>query len=308
MELTPRLLTDVNFKEQWRGYSQNEVDEFLARIAAAVGELQQRLHEMTERASTAERKLVERSDADEIRRTLVLAERTATAAVDEAKAEAERIVSDARAAAGAAEAELGERRRAQQADIDALTAYASQLRDQLRIELQRMLATLDTPTDLPPPPVVEPEPAPAAAVEPDPYVPRPPTDDELAQARDDLVNALREAGLGQVFDQEGQPIAGEPTQAFDVLAEAAAAPDADPGDVPGLQWQQPEPEPEYAAPADEQPIEAEPAHDDDPFLAELRRAVTDDTPLGPRDHEHRPDTGDDDHDLPSSRFRLRRGR
>ena len=38
MELTPRLLTEVNFKEQWRGYSQNEVDEFLARVATAVGE------------------------------------------------------------------------------------------------------------------------------------------------------------------------------------------------------------------------------------------------------------------------------
>ena len=49
MELTPRLLTEVEFREQWRGYSQNEVDDFLERVAAAVGELLDRLREANER-------------------------------------------------------------------------------------------------------------------------------------------------------------------------------------------------------------------------------------------------------------------
>ena len=48
---------------------------------------------------------------------------------------------------------------------------------------------------------------------------------------------------------------------------------------------------------------------DDPFLAELRRAVTDPEPLGPRDHEPLAAPFDDTQDDASGgRFRLRRGR
>src|SRR5947209_15928409 len=156
MDLTPRLLTEVEFKEQWRGYSPAEVDQFLARVATGVGELQQRLHEATERASSAERKLLERTDEDEIRRTLVLAQRTATTAVEEAQAEASQILDEARRRAGEEEsaivertrqelADLTERRNALQRDVDALETYVSQQRDRLRAELARQLAAIDEP-------------------------------------------------------------------------------------------------------------------------------------------------------------------
>ena len=61
MDLSPKLLTDVQFREQWRGYNPDEVDEFLERVAAGVEELQQRLTDALERASNAERRLLERS-------------------------------------------------------------------------------------------------------------------------------------------------------------------------------------------------------------------------------------------------------
>src|SRR5262245_48690347 len=117
MELTPQLLTSVSFREQWRGYSQDEVDEFLERVSVAVGELQTRLRELSDRATEAERKLLDRSEQDEVRRTLVLAQRTATQAVEEATAEAERLVSEAQAAASAREEEADRRVAAVDAEL-----------------------------------------------------------------------------------------------------------------------------------------------------------------------------------------------
>src|SRR3954469_7265141 len=178
MELTPRLLTEVEFREQWRGYSQNEVDDFLERVAAAGAELLHRLREANERASTAERRLLERAEDDEIRRTLVLAQRTASSAMEEAQAEAARIVGEAEDHKREMEAEIAERterelgdlldrRRALEADIASLSAFVEQLRGNVRSELQRQLDALDA---LPSP--VAPEVSEVSVAEP-PSEPRP---------------------------------------------------------------------------------------------------------------------------------------
>ena len=36
MELTPQQLCDVEFSEQWRGYSRDQVDDFIERVADQV--------------------------------------------------------------------------------------------------------------------------------------------------------------------------------------------------------------------------------------------------------------------------------
>lgn len=360
MDLTPRLLTEVEFREQWRGYSPSDVDDFLARVAVALGELQEQLQEVTERATSAERRLLERSDDDEIRRTLVLAQRTAAQAVEEARAEAERLleeadrrareqVADAEARMATLEAEIAERARleldelaarraALQADVDALVAFQDEHRARLRAELQRQLAELDatatalsvpappeaTDVDLSPPAPLDIEiPAPPAPPPVEADGPRPPTDEEVARARQDLVEALRRAGV------EEFQAAPDPTETWTPAwddepgsapapAEAGPAPEAEPqpalydaADESGeidVQWRG-EPLPEASEPRPEPPPTFA-DDDDDPFLAELRRAVTDPEPLGPRDHvAEAPYEGGDRHDaVPSARFRLRRGR
>ena len=361
MDLSPRLLTDVQFREQWRGYNPDEVDEFLERVAAGVEELQQRLNEVTERASSAERRLLEHTDEDEIRRTLVLAQRTAVASMEEARAEADRLVSEtearcrhlvAEAEAHAARLEadiaakrrlelgdLAEQRAALQHDVDDLQGFLDTERARLAELLRGQLESLeggyalrDAPTvsDVAPPPPLAPvelraaetidapsvddEPVAAAPIaaepeedsfasilEPDPE-PAPDTSavDELRLAREELADALRRAGVepagGDDDDEPQRPLValyddevGEPTGAFDVLADeqpAASEPDD------GPRWRD---EPE----------------DDDPFLAELRRAVGDTEPLGPRDHEHdaasTPYQERDDEDADPGGF-FRRGR
>jgi DivIVA domain-containing protein len=378
MDLTPRLLTEVEFREEWRGYKREDVDDFLARVATALGELQERLRETVDRAGQAERRLLERSDEDEIRRTLVLAQRTAATALEEARAEAVRVVADAeervqtrlaeadaRLAAVEDEiaertrndlAELAQRRATLQADADALQSFVDEHRARLRSELQRQLAALDaTAPSMPAAPEVHevelaaPVHEPIAVAAPEPVAPEPgpealtftPTEAEVAQAREDLLEALRRAGVDELLGE----VAPEA-----LLADAPVAPEVDPGaeaaeptPVPGIDpaldltddrpqlydaddesGQIPVPRHDDTAAfdvlahEDEEPDEVRwreasgphqaVAEDEDPFLAELRRAVTDTEPLGPRDDDQLFAPGGDDDAVPSGRFRLRRGR
>ena len=60
MELTPQLLTDeIDFRIAVRGYDRNEVDDFLERVAVAVGQLQAQLSKAVSRAKAAEKRLAE---------------------------------------------------------------------------------------------------------------------------------------------------------------------------------------------------------------------------------------------------------
>jgi DivIVA domain-containing protein len=104
MDITPQVLEEVKFtKRGVRGYDQAEVDEFLERVGAAVAQVQARLRDALQRADAAEARalaLGNRSEAEEtLKRTLVLAQRTADAAVAEANETAARTVSEAEARA-----------------------------------------------------------------------------------------------------------------------------------------------------------------------------------------------------------------
>ncbi|HMC51785.1 MAG TPA: DivIVA domain-containing protein [Acidimicrobiales bacterium] len=96
MEITPRTLREVVFRERLRGYDEDDVDEFLERVATGVEIVQERLHHAVERADTAERRATELVEGDDaVRKTLTLAQRTAELAVQEARDEAARIVGEA---------------------------------------------------------------------------------------------------------------------------------------------------------------------------------------------------------------------
>lgn len=216
MELTPKLLTeDVDFRVAYRGYDRDEVDDFLERVAVAVGQLQQQLGEAVNRARSAESRLKASGGAapasatstpappeaapapvqtgetedlnEELRRTLVLAQRTADAAVREAREQAAQIQSDAeeRAQRAMADAEAGARRKADEArtkllaeiaelegiresmrgDVSVLERHLEEQRLQLRSSFQELQRLLDDPTSFrisPTPPlsgVVAPSPA-----------------------------------------------------------------------------------------------------------------------------------------------------
>ena len=110
MDLSAKLLREVEFRTSLRGYDTDEVDEFLEKVAVAVDELQEKMRQLAYRAERAERAVSDRAaeeDDDSIRRTLVLAQRTADMAVreaqeqaavlmDTARSESEKLLTDAR--------------------------------------------------------------------------------------------------------------------------------------------------------------------------------------------------------------------
>lgn len=332
MDISPKLLRDVEFREQRKGYSPDQVDDFLERLAVGVGQLQEQLKEATARAEEAERRRGEGgADEEGITRTLVLAQRTADAAllearqgaaattaeaqeraatlVAEAQEQAASLVSSAEERAAASDRAAAERaasvvseaetrvanelapllaqRDALQQDVEALRAWASEIRVRMADELRQQLAWLDGDgADLPAAPAVLEMELPEGAGAP----------------------ADEHQGDGAVDDEHPSDAAqgaGGPQPGSD----DGAAPEQDRNGSGG-----PPPigvlDAEHRARVDQgdHGVEGGPlatAAADDPFLAELRLAVTDDEPLGPRD----PVTADFDHgddDDSSSLFRRKK--
>jgi cell division initiation protein len=160
MELTPQTLHSVEFREARRGgYNTRDVDDFIERVAAGVGHLNERMRSAEARAEAADAQVAdmqreleevrrrpvaaESSETDEtLRRTLVLAQRTADATIKEAKEEANRVLSEAReeAARTRAEAEAEARRGADSARVTAQAEVETLLanRDKLKVDIERL--------------------------------------------------------------------------------------------------------------------------------------------------------------------------
>jgi DivIVA domain-containing protein len=274
MDLTPDLLLEAKFAPARRGYDMNEVDDFLERCAEGLDVLLARLRAEFERAEAAEAALAEvRAGgapvaapeaqpeaepapapaptpvrAEEPMRILIAAERTAEAAIADARAEAERIRAEAESVASTtrseaetmlararAEAEAEAREAGEQArraiesevlalrqDRETLSADVANLRGWLDAqrarlrttaeELQRLVDDPDRLAEVPAPEVGETTtdaPAEASAE-------APPADDDGPAADepevDEVVDARGSADLApgaSIFDADD----GEPTQA-----------------------------------------------------------------------------------------------
>jgi cell division initiation protein len=112
MEVSPKTLREVEFREKMRGYHPEDVDHFLEQVAAGIEVLQDRLRQAVERAQRAEAAASESANADDtLRKTLILAQRTADLAVQEAREQAARILAGAEQQAQAVLADAEERGR-----------------------------------------------------------------------------------------------------------------------------------------------------------------------------------------------------
>lgn len=288
MDVTPQLLHDVEFREAKRGgYNTQDVDEFLERLAVGlerqettVREARQRIEAAEARAAEAERRAQQAEQAasqtsasdETLKRTLVLAQRTADAAIREAEEEASRTLSSAQAEASRllAEAQEASARAQAEAEADAhkaheeartrvlaemgeLEALRDRLRDDVELlerhvadqrahvqhavqELQRMLDDPDSLAEVPIPEISDAMAPPASHIQPEPLRAEPIEHDAPAGWSPD-----DESWGDEPLDEDDGP----PTQPVHALEEEDA--------------------------------------DDDAYLTELRKAMTDDSPLGPRD-------------------------
>lgn len=152
MDLTPESVRGIEFRRKGRGYDAEEVDEFRAKVEIWVGELQARLREATTkldeaetRARDAEERARTSTESDEtIQRTLLLAQRTADAAVKEAEETAARKVAEAEAEA---ERLTGEARGHRERAIVEAEAEVREAIDLKRAELLDELTTLERARD-----------------------------------------------------------------------------------------------------------------------------------------------------------------
>jgi DivIVA domain-containing protein len=121
MDITPQVINEVEFPLKVRGYDPDEVDDFLERMAVGVGQLQERLEELAERAAVAERRAAELEkqvkeagsaraaggpagdrpamtpvqETEQLSRTLAMAQRFVDQAMKEAQDEADKLVAEA---------------------------------------------------------------------------------------------------------------------------------------------------------------------------------------------------------------------
>lgn len=332
MDVSPKTLREVEFREKMRGYHPEDVDQFLERVAAGIEVLQDRLRQAIERAQRAEQAANDAGGTDDaLRRTLLLAQRTADLAIQEAREQAARIVTGAeqeaqqlladaeqqvrtmvsdaerrsqamladsehRSLTMVSEAEQRARRghedtlvevRAElaklevtrqrlQMDVDALSRWVADHRSQLRAALEDALARAEQ-LDVSPPPVSgAPYPFDDSGSRPAPAVGSAasgaPAPGGQASGMIDPVPATSTPGPGPSGVAGGMPVQSAPVSAWAPPPTTTSVPQ--PAAAPVTQAAQPSP-----------PAAAEEGADADPYFAELRRAISDNDPLGPRPQE-----------------------
>lgn len=341
MDVTPRELRDIDIREGFRGYNRDDVDELLERAAATIEAQNERVRRLTEQVSSAESAPAPASTAggsreteEMLHRTLLLAQRAADEAVAEAQFKARQILDDAESKARAqlSEAESsarrqveGERRRLESevlelasrreallADVDGLEKFESEYRQRLRRALEADLESLagkvpaapsarppihdvDLPqseaagaSSTPPPPSAAPSFTPTAA----PQTPQAPATDAGPPTAE-----IRSVPSWDQPSPSSAPSTPSTPEGSTTLGGSAAAAAAG-NDAPTGEAARP---PLFAA---ESGNDAEPL-DDEAFFASLREAVSDQSPLGPRDDaSDSPSSFEDDEK--SGLFRRRR--
>ena len=158
MPLTPEDVRNRRFKTAFRGYDETEVDTFLDEVEVELTRLLGEVDTARERLQAAQAAPPPQpvhSEAEEmLRRTLLLAQRTADETVASAQADAERMTSEARAQAETLLRQAHERAAAETADLDrrkqeleqhieGLRAFEREYRTRLKAYLEAQLRDLD---------------------------------------------------------------------------------------------------------------------------------------------------------------------
>jgi cell division initiation protein len=96
MDLTARDIHEKQFHDSWRGYNQEEVDEFLDRLADVVDRLQRENSALHARINELDHAVATSRDTEEmLKKTLVTAQQAAEEAIASAKAKAEALIQEA---------------------------------------------------------------------------------------------------------------------------------------------------------------------------------------------------------------------
>jgi cell division initiation protein len=196
MDVSARNIHEKQFHDAWRGYNQEEVDDFLDRVAETVDRLQRenvslqnRIRELDQAVSTS------RDTEEMLKKTLVTAQRASEEAIASAKAKAEQLINDAEQRVNKANEEARTRmssledevrrksldadrdhavkKRDLDASIDRLRTYESELKQRLKTFMEQQLKSFEALVDDRPRVVTRPEGAANASVAASPSSQRP---------------------------------------------------------------------------------------------------------------------------------------
>ena len=183
MDISARDIHEKQFHDAWRGYNQEEVDDFLDRVAETVDRLirenrafHQRIKELDQTVATG------RETEEMLKKTLVTAQKAAEEAIAQARAKAETLIAEAEQRVTKANDEAKVRmtaleddlrrktldadrthaahKRDLDASIERLRSFETELKQRLKTFLEQQLRALDTLVGQPRPQVAT-APAPA---------------------------------------------------------------------------------------------------------------------------------------------------
>lgn len=167
MDISARDVHEKQFHDAWRGYNQDEVDDFLDRIAETLDRLirenrafHQRIKELDQTVATG------RETEEMLKKTLVTAQKAAEEAIAQARAKAETLIAEAEDRVTRANAEAKTRmtaleddlrrktldadrthaahQRELEASIERLRSFETELKQRLKTFLEQQLRALDT--------------------------------------------------------------------------------------------------------------------------------------------------------------------
>ncbi len=152
MELNARSIHEKRFHDAWRGYNQEEVDDFLDHLAEAIDRSTRENSALRERIGELDSEMRERREAEEmLKRTLMTAQQAAEEAIARARAKADEMISAADERVKKAEVESRDRSKEIEERIDQLRRFERETKMRLRTFFQQQLKALDALTDVKPP-------------------------------------------------------------------------------------------------------------------------------------------------------------
>jgi DivIVA domain-containing protein len=144
MDVSARDVHEKQFHDAWRGYNQEEVDDFLDRIAEALNRLERENDALRTRLREVDQMLeTSRATEEMLKKTLVTAQQAAEEAIAQAKEKAEHLVGEAEERARRANDELKHRVATAEEEVRRKTAEAEKEADMRRRELQTSIDRLE---------------------------------------------------------------------------------------------------------------------------------------------------------------------
>lgn len=191
MDISARDVHEKQFHDAWRGYNQEEVDDFLDRVAETLDRLirenrafHQRIKELDQTVATG------RETEEMLKKTLVTAQKAAEEAIAQARAKAETLIAEAEARVTKANDEAKVRltaleddlrrktldadrthaahKRDLEASIERLRSFETELKQRLKTFLEQQLRALDTLVGQPRPQTTAAPTTPQASPQPTP--------------------------------------------------------------------------------------------------------------------------------------------